>query len=71
MAAGAAPPAKKTIKFTRTGLAYLEDDDEAANEHKLERLPFSTPLDEIEHRYGIGTRLYFDFLKVCPLPLRG
>jgi len=63
MAAGAAPPAKKTIKFTRTGLAYLEDDDEAANEHKLERLPFSTPLDEIEHRYGIGTRLYFDFLK--------
>lgn len=58
-----APGGKKVVKYTRTGLAYLEDEDEAANEHKLERLPFRTPLDEIERRYGIGTRMYFDFLK--------
>lgn len=49
-------------KFTKTGMRYVDEDD-AAQEHALKRLPFNISLDEIEKRYGIGTRLYFDFLK--------
>lgn len=65
-------PAGHTLQFTSMGMPYLkrdedvaptEEDDEAANEHKVEKLSFFVSMDEIERRYGIGTRLYFNFLK--------
>jgi len=60
-----------TLEFTARGIPFLKktdpdvsrDDDEAANEHKVETLSFFVSLDDIEKRFGMGTRLYFDFLK--------
>eukprot|EP00727_Mastigamoeba_balamuthi_P006220 m51a1_g2217 hypothetical protein (477) ;mRNA; r:212591-214663 len=64
-------PVGYVLKFTNKGRPFYEtattavdaDDDEAKNEHLRERLGFMTPLDEIERRFGVGTRLYFTFLK--------
>jgi len=40
-----------------------EEDYEAVFEHNPKRESFFLPLDEIEQRFGKGTRLYFNFLK--------
>jgi len=40
-----------------------EEDYEAVFEHNPKRESFLLPLDEIEQRFGKGTRLYFNFLK--------
>jgi Calcium-activated chloride channel len=63
------------LEFTNKGVPFLrridgesseEDlvgDDEAMNEHKIDKLPLFVHLDEIEKRFGFGTRIYFNFLK--------
>ncbi|KAI9140300.1 hypothetical protein BKA69DRAFT_1081291 [Paraphysoderma sedebokerense] len=39
------------------------DDSEAANEHVRQWLPFSISEDEIGQRFGVGTQLYFIFIR--------
>lgn len=58
------------LEFTAKGIPWMKknddnknEDEDAANEHVVERLPLSVSMDEIEKRYGMGIRLYFDFLK--------
>jgi len=68
-APGMVVPPGFVLAFTPKGIPYLkketntEEDDEAANEFKVSHLPITVSLDEIERRFGIGTRLYFNFLK--------
>eukprot|EP01119_Soliformovum_irregulare_P018638 TRINITY_DN5760_c0_g1_i6.p1 TRINITY_DN5760_c0_g1~~TRINITY_DN5760_c0_g1_i6.p1 ORF type:complete len:475 (+),score=127.46 TRINITY_DN5760_c0_g1_i6:1444-2868(+) len=56
------------LLYTPKGIPYLKKkddngDEEAANEHTVEKLSLLVSMEEIERRYGIGTRLYYNFLK--------
>lgn len=57
------------LMFTPRGIPYLkktgeeDDDEEAMNEHARVKLSIFVSMEELERRYGIGTRLYYNFLK--------
>ena len=46
----------------KSGDGGAVDDEDAANEHVVESLPFRISFDEIEKQFGIGTRVYWHFL---------
>jgi len=53
------------LAFTPKGIPFLkktEEDDEAANEYAKENLSIFISLEDIEKRFGVGTRLFFTFL---------
>eukprot|EP01118_Nematostelium_gracile_P012993 TRINITY_DN4839_c0_g1_i1.p1 TRINITY_DN4839_c0_g1~~TRINITY_DN4839_c0_g1_i1.p1 ORF type:complete len:470 (-),score=109.70 TRINITY_DN4839_c0_g1_i1:77-1486(-) len=59
---------QRTVTVSKKGIVYDNipangSDEEAANEHAREKLSLFISMEEIQRRFGIGTRLYFNFLK--------
>ena len=63
-------PVGFTVKYTAMGEPYLaaddedEDDWEAIDEHKREKLPLLCSMERIEQYAGRGVFLYFDYVRV-------
>mmetsp|Transcript_47555 Transcript_47555/g.116536 ORF Transcript_47555/g.116536 Transcript_47555/m.116536 type:complete len:654 (+) Transcript_47555:52-2013(+) len=63
-------PEGKRLEWTPSGQPFLvnedggedEDSEAAMNEHKREKLSLFISFDEIERRFGVGTRIYWHFL---------
>jgi len=65
-------PEGHKLEFTETGLPRVRKhktnpDDVAENEFVNEVLPLNISLDEVQERFGIGTRLFFDFQKAITI----
>jgi hypothetical protein len=61
-------PVGYELLWNASGMPYLSkkadehDDVDAEMEHVAEQLPFRISFDEIERRFGVGTRVYWHFL---------
>lgn len=53
----------RVIKFTRSGQPYLDPPPPTATNRALNDNWIFVSLDDIEAKYGAGTRLYFSFMK--------